>query len=96
MRIYKWGLWLNAPSKTVFFDITPQVKGCMAESGVRDGLCLDSAMHITSVSINNEEEGLRHDLVGWLGALAPMTSFQEPPQSYRGEWGCAPQKAGLD
>lgn len=53
-------------------NITPQVDTCLAESGVREGLCLVNAMHITaSVFINDDESGLHADFERWLERLAP-------------------------
>jgi secondary thiamine-phosphate synthase enzyme len=55
-----------------FINITPQVEQAVAESGVREGLCLVNAMHITaSVFINDDEPGLHRDYARWLEELAP-------------------------
>jgi secondary thiamine-phosphate synthase enzyme len=55
-----------------FINITPQVEKAVAESGVREGLCLVNAMHITaSVFINDDEPGLHRDYARWLEELAP-------------------------
>ena len=61
-------------------NITPQVEAALAESGVREGLCLVNAMHITaSVFINDDEPGLHHDYKKWLEELAP---FDPSPERY--------------
>jgi secondary thiamine-phosphate synthase enzyme len=61
-------------------NITQQVNDCLRESGVREGLVLVNAMHITaSVFINDDESGLHHDYKEWLEAIAP----HEPVSSYR-------------
>ncbi|MGD0781933.1 MAG: secondary thiamine-phosphate synthase enzyme YjbQ [Candidatus Aminicenantales bacterium] len=80
MRSYRKELWFNVPSRRAFLNITPQVEACLAESGVREGLCLVNAMHITaSVFVNDDEAGLRKDFDDWLERLAP----HEPVSAYR-------------
>ena len=62
------------------YNITSDVKQCLMESGIKEGLVLINAMHITaSVFINDDESGLHHDYKEWLEALAP----HEPVSSYR-------------
>ncbi len=62
-----------------FANITPQVEAVVRDSGVREGLCLVNAMHITaSVFINDDESGLHADYKEWLEALAP-----HDPSRYR-------------
>jgi secondary thiamine-phosphate synthase enzyme len=78
--ISKKELWFNTPGRRAFINITPQVRECLQESGVREGLVLVNAMHITaSVFINDDESGLHHDYERWLEKLAP----HEPVQQYR-------------
>ena len=73
-------LWFNTRKKREFINITPTVADLVHESGVREGLCLVNAMHITaSVFINDDEGGLHHDFELWLEKLAP----HEPVSSYR-------------
>jgi secondary thiamine-phosphate synthase enzyme len=61
-------------------NITPEIQKCVLESGVREGLCLVNAMHITaSVFINDDESGLHHDIETWLEKLAP----EKPYSQYR-------------
>jgi secondary thiamine-phosphate synthase enzyme len=65
-------LTLNVPERMDFRNITPEVERVVKESGVRDGLCLVNAMHITaSVFINDDESGLHEDYKQWLEKLAP-------------------------
>lgn len=72
-------LWLNTPTKRAFVNITPQVEELVRKSGVRDGLVLVNAMHITaSVFINDDESGLHRDFDKWLDKLAP----HEPTAQY--------------
>lgn len=53
-------------------NITPQIADCLVESGIREGLCLVNAMHITaSVFVNDDESGLHRDFERWLEGLAP-------------------------
>jgi secondary thiamine-phosphate synthase enzyme len=80
MKSYRKELWFNVPARRGFVNITPQVEDCLCESGIREGLCLVNAMHITaSVFINDDEAGLHRDFDDWLETLAP----HEPVASYR-------------
>ena len=80
MKSYRKELWFNAPTRRAFINITPDVKECLRESTVREGLCLVNAMHITaSVFINDDEPGLHQDYDDWLEELAP----HEPTSHYR-------------
>jgi secondary thiamine-phosphate synthase enzyme len=72
MKSYRHELWFETPTRVAFVNITPQVERCLAESGVREGLVLINAMHITAaVFINDDEPGLHHDYAAWLERLAP-------------------------
>ncbi|HVO97919.1 MAG TPA: secondary thiamine-phosphate synthase enzyme YjbQ [Bryobacteraceae bacterium] len=72
MKSYRKELWFEIPVRRAFVNITPQVEACLAESGVREGLALVNAMHITaSVFINDDESGLHQDFETWLESLAP-------------------------
>ncbi len=72
MNSYRKELWFNTSSRRAFVNITPDVQQCVAESGIREGVALVNAMHITaSVFINDDEEGLRQDFDKWLERLAP-------------------------
>ena len=80
MKSYRKELWFNTPGRRAFINITPQVMSCLGESGVREGLVLVNAMHITaSVFINDDESGLHQDYDVWLEKLAP----HEPVSRYR-------------
>src|SRR3990172_9793192 len=80
MKSYRRELWFNLPARMEFVNITPQVETCVRESGVREGLCLVNAMHITaSVFINDDEPGLHRDYKKWLEDLAP---FDPSPERY--------------
>lgn len=80
MKSYRKELWFNVPTRRAFINITPQVEECVRESGVKEGLCLVNAMHITaSVFINDDEPGLHRDFEEWLEGLAP----HEPVSRYR-------------
>ncbi|HEX2557811.1 MAG TPA: secondary thiamine-phosphate synthase enzyme YjbQ [Nitrososphaera sp.] len=71
-------LTFNTPTRRAFINITPQVAKVVAESGVKEGLCLVNAMHISaSVFINDDESGLHQDFEKWLEKLAPYS-----PASY--------------
>ena len=79
MKSYRKELWFEVPGRRGFLNITPQVEACLRESGVREGLALVNAMHITaSVFINDDERGLHHDYEVWLEGLAP----HEPVDQY--------------
>jgi len=79
MKSYRKELWFNVPSRRGFINITAQVEDCLRESGIREGLALVNAMHITaSVFINDDEKGLHHDYEVWLENLAP----HEPVDRY--------------
>ncbi|MCX8025109.1 MAG: secondary thiamine-phosphate synthase enzyme YjbQ [Thermanaerothrix sp.] len=80
MKSYRKELWFNIPARRAFINITPQVEACVRESGVKEGLVLVNAMHITaSVFINDDEPGLHQDFERWLEHLAP----HEPISQYR-------------
>ncbi len=79
MKSYRKELWFNIPTRRGFVNITPQVKNCLQESEIREGLILVCAMHITaSVFINDDESGLHQDYERWLEELAP----HEPTGQY--------------
>ncbi|MFN3741227.1 MAG: secondary thiamine-phosphate synthase enzyme YjbQ [Anaerolineales bacterium] len=79
MKSYRQELWFNLPTRRGFVNITPQVEEALRESGIREGLVLVNAMHITaSVFINDDESGLHRDFERWLEELAP----HEPIERY--------------
>jgi secondary thiamine-phosphate synthase enzyme len=80
MKSFRKELVLNIPHRRELINITPHVEQCLAESGIREGLCLVNAMHITaSVFINDDESGLHQDFEVWLEKLAP----EKPYSQYR-------------
>jgi len=73
-------LVFRTESRREFINITPEVEDLVEKSGVKEGLCLVNAMHITaSVFINDDESGLHQDFDDWLEKLAPF----EPISQYR-------------
>jgi len=79
MKSHRRELTITTPGRRAFLNITPQVQDALRESGVREGLCLVNAMHITaSVFINDDEPGLHQDYERWLEQLAP----HEPVSRY--------------
>jgi len=80
MNSHRQELWFEVPTRRAFLNITPQVETALRASGIREGLCLVNAMHITaSVFINDDEPGLHHDYERWLEQLAPHA----PTSRYR-------------
>ena len=81
MKSHTEHLRFNIPARMDFLNITPEVERIVGDSGVREGLVLVNAMHITaSVFINDDEPGLHEDYKRWLEGLAP---FDPSPQRYR-------------
>jgi secondary thiamine-phosphate synthase enzyme len=79
MKSYRKELWFNLPNRRGFVNLTSEVEKALFESGIREGLCLVNAMHITaSVFINDDESGLHHDYEEWLEGLAS----HEPVSKY--------------
>jgi len=80
MKHYRKELFFQTKTKRAYLNITPEVEGALEESGIKEGICLVNAMHITaSVFINDDEQGLLKDFDDWLEKLAP----HEPVSSYR-------------
>ncbi|GHV00304.1 hypothetical protein FACS1894211_07330 [Clostridia bacterium] len=76
MKSYRKELTLTLPARRAYRNITPDVQKALAESGIREGLCLVNAMHITaSVFINDDERGLHGDFEQWLEKLAPEKPY---------------------
>jgi secondary thiamine-phosphate synthase enzyme len=72
MKSYRKELWIETPVRRAYVNMTPQVELALADSGIREGLVLVNAMHITaSVFINDNESGLHSDFETWLEKLAP-------------------------
>ena len=78
MKSYRKELWFNIPTRRAFVNITGEVVKCLEESGIKEGLMLVDAMHITSsVFINDDESGLHHDFEVWLEKLAPERPYNQ-------------------
>ncbi len=76
MKSYRKELWFDIPTRRELRNITPDVAQCLRESGIREGLILVNAMHITaSVFINDDESGLHADFERWLEKLAPEKPY---------------------
>lgn len=72
MKSHKKELWFSTSKRRELLNITPLLEECLNESGIREGLLLCNAMHITaSVFINDDEQGLHSDFEKWLEKLAP-------------------------
>lgn len=80
MKSHTEYLTFNIPARMGFLNITPKLEQIIAKSGIKEGLILCNAMHITaSVFINDDESGLHEDYKKWLETLAP---FDASPQRY--------------
>ena len=80
MKSYRKELWFETAHRREFINITSEVQDCLKESGIKEGLLLCNAMHITaSVFINDNEAGLHQDFEAWLEKLAP----EKPYSQYR-------------
>src|SRR5271163_1574516 len=80
MKSYRKELWFEIPTRRGFVNITKKVEAVVKKSGVKEGLVLVNAMHITaSVFINDNESGLHEDYKKWLEGLAP---FDASPTRY--------------
>jgi secondary thiamine-phosphate synthase enzyme len=86
MKSYRKELWFNVPSRRGFVNITEEVETCLRESGVKEGLVLVNAMHITaSVFINDDESGLHRDYDKWLEKIAPHEPVSQYDHNRTGE-----------
>lgn len=78
MKSYRKELWFYTSTRRAFINITREVEVCVAESGIKEGLVLVNAMHISaSVFINDDESGLHHDFEVWLEKLAPEKPYSQ-------------------
>jgi secondary thiamine-phosphate synthase enzyme len=78
MKSYRKELWFDTKQRREIRDITSDIETCLRESGVREGLVLVNAMHITaSVFINDAERGLYGDYEKWLETLAPEKPYSQ-------------------
>jgi secondary thiamine-phosphate synthase enzyme len=86
MKSYRKVLTMTLPERMAFRNITPEVAEALRDSGVREGLCLVNAMHITaSVYINDDEPGLLRDYARWLEDLAPHEPLSRYEHNRTGE-----------
>ena len=86
MKSYKKELWFNTPERVAFINVSNQVEEVLRESGIKEGLCLVNAMHITaSVFINDNERGLHEDYKRWLEELAPHEPISQYLHNRTGE-----------
>ncbi len=86
MKSHREEIMMELPTRRGFVNITPQVESALARSGIREGLCLVNALHITaSVFINDDEGGLHHDYEKWLEKLAPHAPTEQYRHNLTGE-----------
>jgi secondary thiamine-phosphate synthase enzyme len=86
MKTFRKELWFNAPDRMHFTNITPDIQNCITSSGIKEGLLLVNAMHITaSVFINDDESGLHHDYKTWLEKMAPHAPIKQYRHNDTGE-----------
>src|SRR4051812_45935189 len=72
MHVFTDYLWFETKARRELINITDQLHGLVTKSEIQDGMCLVSAMHITAaIWVNDEESGLKKDLIKWLDELAP-------------------------
>lgn len=80
MKSYRKELWFHTKTRRAYINITPELDECLSESGIKEGLMLCNAMHISSsVFINDDESGLHQDFEVWLEKLAP----EKPHSQYK-------------
>ena len=80
MKTYRKELWFDITRRRELINITRDVDDCLRESGIKEGLILVNAMHISaSIFINDDESGLHHDFEVWLEKLAP----EKPHSQYQ-------------
>jgi secondary thiamine-phosphate synthase enzyme len=86
MKSHTEYLVMEIPKRRAFVNLTPQVETAVKKSGVREGLVLVNAMHISaSVFINDDESGLHHDYEQWLEKLAPHAPVSQYRHNDTGE-----------
>jgi secondary thiamine-phosphate synthase enzyme len=86
MKSYRKELWFEVATRRAFVNITSDVEECLHESGIKEGLALVNAMHISaSVFINDDERGLHHDYEVWLEKLAPHAPVSQYQHNRTGE-----------
>ena len=86
MKSYRKELTINVPERMALVNITPDVRACIGDSGIQEGLVLVNPMHITaSVFINDDESGLHHDYKKFLEALVPHAPLKQYRHNDTGE-----------
>jgi len=86
VKSYTEHLWFNTTKRREFLNITSQVDECLRKSGIKEGLCLINAMHITaSVFINDNESGLHQDFENWLEKYMPHQPLSQYSHNLTGE-----------
>jgi secondary thiamine-phosphate synthase enzyme len=86
MKTYRKELWFQTTKRREYINITPQIEDCLEESGIKEGILLCNAMHITaSVFINDDESGLHKDFEEWLQKLAPEKPYSQYRHNDTGE-----------
>ena len=86
MKSHRKELWFETPTRRAYINITTQVQQAIDESGMREGLVLVNAMHISaSVFINDDESGLLKDWDKWLEGLAPHEPISQYLHNRTGE-----------
>ncbi len=80
MKSYREEITINTPTRRAYINITPKVESALIKSGIKEGMVLVNAMHISaSVFINDDESGLHSDFEVWLEKLAP----EKPHSQYK-------------
>ncbi len=78
MKVLTEYLWFNTKTRRAYINITPIIEKLVKKSGIKEGICLINAMHITaSVFINDDEKGLHQDFDRWLEKLAPYQPLSQ-------------------
>jgi len=86
LKTFRKELWFNTADRMHFTNITAEVQNCISSSGIKEGLLLVNAMHITaSVFINDDELGLHHDYKTWLEKMAPHAPIKQYRHNDTGE-----------
>jgi len=86
VKSYRKELWFDVPARRALLNITEQVRECLRESGISEGLALVNTMHITaSVFINDDEPGLHQDYEEWLERLSPHALVSQYRHNRTGE-----------
>jgi secondary thiamine-phosphate synthase enzyme len=86
VKSFRKELWFDVSERRQLLNITGSVESCLTESGIREGLLLCNAMHITaSVFVNDDEHGLHRDFEKWLEKLAPEKPHAQYEHNRTGE-----------